>query len=820
MFQLLNANLRAHWQRYFATAVAIILSTTFIMVCLSAAAGLSSTLQRTIVTSATGADALVVPQKDYVPADQEATEFGKIYQKLSAEPKLIVHAEAHYLIQIKHNGHNAYTGLTPMPPKNFSVSPLKEGKYPTNSHEITLEEPLVKSLGFKIGEDVHYINQFTDEKGTVKLVGITKPPAAFVTKSVAYWGQKIQPGPLDAQTIMVAGTNAVAKAKDAVGASTILKVQNHDEYVKAQLKGTEVATITLNGAALFFPAISAVTAIVVITTTFNVLFTSRRRELALLRAIGADRGQIRRLVVFESISVGAISAALGVGLGYILGAVISYIAGFTDTWGHAFTDTSILAVIGTFLGGVFITLIAGHGPTRRAIKVSPMVALAPETVTATTKKRTIRNTIAIVVLVLTSLIIFWELRADTMAMNESQIFTRLLLIMLFSLIAFVAILVICASILPYLTAGLAKLLSKNPVIALAGGNTLRNQGRTGNTGAALILGTTLVVTLMVGTASVERSYVNYINQKNPTDLVLTSEHQISLSTTAKLKKIKGIAAQTYTSGGRADMSIKDGKDHLVQRMPHLEGITHSLVKSVEPGQIGVPEQAFEDAPKEITVTTASGSKKLKKVSTPLQHYTLSTQDFDQLVGDPTENKFAYLRLKDVDSLDFGDVITSISEADQSLSISGSAPERLTYMKILKGLMWSILAMLAVSILVALVGVANTLSLSVVERARENALLRALGLTRSGMRKMLAVESILLAVVSVTIGIGLGVVFATIGMHAIPFADARFTFTQIVLPPWQIGGVIAVAVLASLIASVAPGRRAAKSSPVEVLSHVE
>ena len=126
----------------------------------------------------------------------------------------------------------------------------------------------------------------------------------------------------------------------------------------------------------------------------------------------------------------------------------------------------------------------------------------------------------------------------------------------------------------------------------------------------------------------------------------------------------------------------------------------------------------------------------------------------------------------------------------------------------------IVGLLAVSVLVALVGVTNTLSLSVIERTRENGLLRALGLSRRQMQRMLALEAIYVALTSAIVGVVLGVFFGWAGVLALPVDVERI----IVIIPWlQILGVMAVAILSAIVASWLPGRRAARTSPVEALA---
>lgn len=126
----------------------------------------------------------------------------------------------------------------------------------------------------------------------------------------------------------------------------------------------------------------------------------------------------------------------------------------------------------------------------------------------------------------------------------------------------------------------------------------------------------------------------------------------------------------------------------------------------------------------------------------------------------------------------------------------------------------VVSLLGVSVLVALVGVSNTLSLSVAERTRENGLLRALGMSRGQVSRMLTLEAIFIAVTGALMGIILGTFFGVSGMYALPLGTDS---TIIAIPWWQLAVVIAVAILAAVLASWLPGRRAARTSPVEALA---
>ena len=152
--------------------------------------------------------------------------------------------------------------------------------------------------------------------------------------------------------------------------------------------------------------------------------------------------------------------------------------------------------------------------------------------------------------------------------------------------------------------------------------------------------------------------------------------------------------------------------------------------------------------------------------------------------------------------------------DPSLRVDGSALERQMYMRVIDQVLMAVVALLGVSVVVSLVGVANTLSLSVVERTRENGLLRALGLTKRQMKRLLALEALCLSVTGALVGLGMGVLFGWLGLLSIPLSDV----TPVLVLPWaQIGAVLVVAVLSALVASWLPGRRAARVSPAEALA---
>ena len=229
---------------------------------------------------------------------------------------------------------------------------------------------------------------------------------------------------------------------------------------------------------------------------------------------------------------------------------------------------------------------------------------------------------------------------------------------------------------------------------------------------------------------------------------------------------------------------------------------------------------------EVTVEGRSGSVTLDVVETGSRSFTplITSATAAGLGGFPDgiaefEDPLPDLWLKLADNLDAAAVMelqTSIVEAADvsEYQVSGVALERVAFNEVIDMLLLIVTAMLAIAVLIALIGVANTLSLSVLERTRENSLLRALGLTRGQLRGMLAVEAVLIAGVAAVLGTLLGVLYGWLGVQSALGGMA----TVVPAVPWmQLLGVVAVAVLAGLLASVLPARRAARLSPVQGLA---
>ena len=220
------------------------------------------------------------------------------------------------------------------------------------------------------------------------------------------------------------------------------------------------------------------------------------------------------------------------------------------------------------------------------------------------------------------------------------------------------------------------------------------------------------------------------------------------------------------------------------------------------GDVGTPAPGGQVAP--LTVAVAGDDPSIAYVTTSTAQRLAPTAPVADL----------WVRLRDVD--DAKSVVPRIQDAitNEAVEVSGPALSRASYQTLIDTLLAVIVGLLAVAVVIALVGVANTLSLSVLERRRESATLRAIGLSRRQLRWMLAIEGMLIAGIGAVLGAGLGLLYGWVGAATVLSSVGPVTLAV----PWRdLGVVLVVAVVAGLAASVVPGRAAARISPVAALT---
>lgn len=777
-----------------------------------------------------------------------------------------------------------------------------QGDQPVDSNEIALTKSVADQLGVKVGDSVT-VNSRTaqavastgygsagndtaaDSGMTVRVVGITEDPngayayyggASVLSDNVITAMNGIDDfGKLNVYLVYLDIDDADQPSADATVKQIDKLLPKHftvqsraameEESIKSVSKGdTSITTIFL----LSFGILAMLVAALVIANTFQVLVAQRRRTLALLRTIGANKGQLYVSVLFEAGLLGLIASMLGVGLGIGLMAALCQSGLMKATGMTMRLVLSWPAFVVPIAFGVVMTVIASLGSARSATAVTPLEALRPIELTDTRRAGKIRAILAgLLVLVGIGLAAFsaWQMN-EKIAGHDSLADKQYPMVLLAAIVGCALIflgLVLSATFwLPVLMRGVGALVAfAGPSAKVAHANIQKNPRRVAATGAALLIGVTLVSTIATGAASAKQTMNEALTTRYSVDMIAASADMTSKQAD-EVAKIKGIKDSIYAPTRMMSMKDANGKD-LNVLIVGVDGVD-ALRKVVRADLSGVtisgdsvlmPKYSAatgKDIPlgKSVTFTSdvsgsqtgtadaaASDTENDGGQSDGVQTLTLAPQKVDYrrisanyaavafvdaghfTNGDVKANGHIMLMRIDAESAGttLNDIFTNVQNAfsaSADIDVSGPVAERTQWETMINGMMALLVGLIAVAVLIALVGVANTLSLSVIERTRESATLRAIGMTRGQLRRSLAVEALLLSLVSGVVGVALGTLFGWLGSYMVfsLYGDTVFPFE------WTTNGaVLGVAALAALLASVAPARRAVKTPPVEALA---
>lgn len=777
-----------------------------------------------------------------------------------------------------------------------------QGDQPVDSNEIALTKSVADQLGVKVGDSVT-VNSRTaqavastgygsagndtaaDSGMTVRVVGITEDPngayayyggASVLSDNVITAMNGIDDfGKLNVYLVYLNIDDADQPSADATVKQIDKLLPKHftvqsraameEESIKSVSKGdTSITTIFL----LSFGILAMLVAALVIANTFQVLVAQRRRTLALLRTIGANKGQLYVSVLFEAGLLGLIASMLGVGLGIGLMAALCQSGLMKATGMTMRLVLSWPAFVVPIAFGVVMTVIASLGSARSATAVTPLEALRPIELTDTRRAGKIRAILAgLLVLVGIGLAAFsaWQMN-EKIAGHDSLADKQYPMVLLAAIagcaLIFLGLVLSATFWLPVLMRGVGALVAfAGPSAKVAHANIQKNPRRVAATGAALLIGVTLVSTIATGAASAKQTMNEALTTRYSVDMIAAGADMTSKQAD-EVAKIKGIKDSIYAPTRMMSMKDANGKD-LNVLIVGVDGVD-ALRKVVRADLSGVtisgdsvlmPKYSAatgKDIPlgKSVTFTSdvsgsqtgtadaaASDTENDGGQSDGVQTLTLAPQKVDYrrisanyaavafvdaghfTNGDVKANGHIMLMRIDAESAGttLNDIFTNVQNAfsaSADIDVSGPVAGRTQWETMINGMMALLVGLIAVAVLIALVGVANTLSLSVIERTRESATLRAIGMTRGQLRRSLAVEALLLSLVSGVVGVALGTLFGWLGSYMVfsLYGDTVFPFE------WTTNGaVLGVAALAALLASVAPARRAVKTPPVEALA---
>jgi putative ABC transport system permease protein len=586
----------------------------------------------------------------------------------------------------------------------------------------------------------------------------------------------------------------------------------------------------LQGFLLAFGGIALFVGAFVIANSLSITVAQRTREFATLRTIGASRRQIMRSVLFEALVVGLLASVSGIVLGLALAKGLFWLfeqVGFTLPNSGLLLETR--TVIVALLVGVLVTVIASLRPARRATRVPPIAAVREGATLPPGRFARYRPIGSALLGLLGFALLAYGLFGSGLSTTQILTLMGLGTVMIFFGVAFFSSQLVVP--LAHLLGGPAARVGGAPGI-LARDNAMRNPQRTASTAAALMIGLALVTLVAMLAQGIRASFFDAVNKIWVTDYAVTAQNNYSpipISVAEPLRKAPNTTAVVGVRAGEGRIfdstDFLTGVDPGASKVFRLEWTNGSQQTMETLGDKG----AFtdEDFAKDHELTVGSpvevqfpsGKTRTFEIrgifdpptgGSPFGPITISSRAFDEEFEQP-KNLFVFITMQG------GETEANTAELERSLAAFPNA--KLQNRNEFKDNQFSGLAqvlnvlyvLLALSVIVSLFGIVNTLVLSVFERTREIGMLRAVGTTRWQVRAMITFESIVTALMGAAIGIVLGVVLAALLIYRVDF----------LVLSWPIGSLVVfalAAVIVGVIAAVLPARRAAHLNVLQALQY--
>ncbi|WP_436759499.1 ABC transporter permease [Streptosporangium sp. V21-05] len=835
MLRTTLAGLRAHRLRLLLTSLAIALGVGFIAGTFVLTDTIDAGFTEKFSAAADRIDVAVLPRAEgnEAPAASEATlERIRAVDGVADAQGLVRGTSALLGKDGKAAGDFPTAGIS-LPEGDLNRTSIVSGAAPRGATQAVLDEGTARTRGFRLGDVIAVLDaknvrhEFTlvglfdigldQELGYFGAVGYTTDTAKEMTGRKGY------------REIDVAAAEGVTqealRGSVAAAAGAGHEVKTGERYAADLARSNGANSDFLMLGLLLFGVVAMFVAALVIYNTFNILVAQRTHEMALLRCVGATRGQVFGSIVLESAVVGLLSSVLGLLFGYGLGAgALAVLAAFDAPLpsAAATTLTPRTVVLGLVIG-LTVTVVAALLPARAATRVAPIAALRSQT-----EERTFRA--GLVRMIFAGLFLVTGVGVSVAGMSMKPGETALVVVMAGCSLVFLAVLVLGPVIVRPLSAFAGWVPARIFGVPgrLAVDNSRRNPKRSATTTVALTVGVTLMTVISVVTGTVRVTYTQQLDEQFPFDYLVQTQERDSglpraiaedLRTRPELASViafRETTARLATGTARYDVGTftpTPGFD------PPLDA--GSLDRLV-PGTALVAERVAEKLGiglgDRITVRTAkAGAVALtvvgvSDIDASLGALTVPERDFDHYFGGEVGDTRVMIKHRDgVDPDRALAVVEAATEPYPTAKVASSTAIRGEFDEALDMMLMIITGLLGLAVLISLLGIANTLSLSVHERTRESALLRALGLTRPQLRRMLSVEALVLGLIGALVGVVLGIAFG--------WAAAQTMTDNVVfqLPVPQILSFVALSGLAGVLAAVLPARRAARASVVGALA---
>ncbi|CAM5420700.1 MULTISPECIES: FtsX-like permease family protein [Streptomyces] len=717
---------------------------------------------------------------------------------------------------------------------------ITSGHAPRGPTEVMVDADTADKHGLKLGDELRTIAATGDIRA--KIAGIASWKVTNPGAAVVYFDTETSQRALLGATgrftqVSVTAEDGVSDARLKQDVAQALdgsyKIQTAKESADENRKDVGEFMDIIKYAMLGFAGIAFLVGIFLIINTFSMLVAQRTREIGLMRAIGSSRRQVNRSVLVEALLLGFVGSVLGVGagVGIAIGLMkLMSMAGMSLSTDDLTVKTTT-PVVGLILG-VVVTVLAAYLPARRAGKVSPMAALRDAGTPADGRAGRVRGLIGLVLTGGGAAALYAAATADKASDGALMLGGGVVL----SLIGFVVI-------GPLLAGGVVRVISAvllrafGPVGRMAERNALRNPRRTGATGAALMIGLALVACLSVVGSSMVASATSELDKSVGADFIVLSQQQPIVPQAEKaMEGTPGLAHVTHYKSVDATLTSPDGKTDdsgvTAADPTYAEDLRRTTTEGTLSAAYGKDAMSVgSDYAKKhgvhvgdtITVAFKGGETAKLKVAAITDDDTAIDQGARYLSIDTLRSYLPADRVPQ-NVIMFAKAEDGKQDAAYAALKKALDPypqyqvrDQTDYKEELKDQIGQLLNMvyglLALAIIVAVLGVVNTLALSVVERTREIGLLRAIGLSRRQLRRMIRMESVVIALFGALLGLGLGMGWGATAQRLLALEGL-----DVLDIPWAtIGGVFVGSAFVGLFAALVPAFRAGRMNVLNAIA---
>lgn len=713
---------------------------------------------------------------------------------------------------------------------------LASGRAPRADDEAVLDVATARREGWKQGDQFAVLDKSGRTEltlvGTATLGEIEGLPGSSVVATTDATAQRLfgEPGRYD--SIVVAGTDGtdpgrLAQRIDAALGTGTYDVITGDEDTAARQDQFHEDIAFMTTFLLAFAYVSLFVGVFIIYNTFSIVVAQRKKDMAMLRAIGASRRQLLRQVLLESTFVGLFASAVGLvgGLGMSVGLRALLAAVGVDLPDGDLVISSS-TVVTAFVIGVSVTVLSSIAPAIRASRVPPIAALRD--VSSDTSATSIGRIVAGLAVTGAGIAAF----GAGVAGDGSG---ALQLLGLGAAAVIVGVLVLGPVIARPVVSALGWPLRRlsGTVGQLARENARRQPARTAATASALMIGVALVGFITILAASTEQSVESAVDRSLRADYVVESGSWGQGGFSPQLaERIAADPTVETVSGFRSSPAAVDGRSTEVQAvdtsvfddlfdlqvtegaLPDVTGDAIAVKADVAADHhLAVGDAVRVQFPKEARSLRIAAIYTDDIAGVDATDYVVDLSTFEGVVSDQYDRKVFVADAPGVSAEASRQALDRAVAAYPNAEVQDQAQFKASIAADIHQMLNLIYGLLALAVVIALIGIANTLALSVHERTRELGLLRAVGMTRRQLRATIRWESVLIAVLGTALGLGL----ALSGAWGIVRALAGEGVTDFVVPTIQLAVIGAMAALAGVVAALAPARRASRLDVLEAIA---